>query len=84
LDQRTRQEGQNINLGGNGNPCRYTATTEHLIPSVIAEPPGARGIWTCGESDVLTEKWEGTVVDRTAAGACHPDELLLVEAWDES
>jgi hypothetical protein len=79
------KNGEAINLGGNGYPCRFTATAKHLIPAVINKPPGARDAWTCGESDVLTEEWEGkTVIDRCAAAGCSPDEWLLVEAWDES
>jgi hypothetical protein len=74
-----------IDLGGNGYPCRYTATAQNLIPQIIGEPPGARRIWASGENDILTEKWEGkTVIDRAAIAACRPDEWLLIVAWDES
>lgn len=77
--------GKAIYLGGNGYPCRYTAMTEHVIPRVVDEPPGARQAWVFGADDVITEKWEGkTVVDRSAVAACRPDEWLLIEAWDES
>jgi hypothetical protein len=34
--------GKAINLGGNGYPCRYTATAEYLTPRIIDEPPGAK------------------------------------------
>jgi hypothetical protein len=77
--------GKAIDLGGNGYPCRYTATAENIIPRIIVEPPGARRIWSSGVHDILTEKWEGkTVIDRAVAVACRPDEWLLIEAWDES
>jgi hypothetical protein len=77
--------GRAIYLGGNGYPLRYTATAEHLIPRVVEEPPGAHRVWVYDPHDILTEKWEGkTVIDRNAAAACHPEEWLLVEAWDES
>ena len=77
--------GQAINLGGYGYPCRYTATAENLLPRIIEGPPGARSAWSFGLYDRLTEKWEGkTVIDRTAAADCRPDERLLIEAWDES
>lgn len=79
------QKEKAIDLGGNGYPCRYTATAAHLIPGFIDGPQGARDTWACGESDILTEKWDGkTVIDRVATAACRPDEWLLVEAWDES
>jgi hypothetical protein len=84
IDELAKQ-GKAIDLGGNGYPLRYTATAEHLIPRIIDNPPKALSTWMCGESDVLTEKWEEkTVVDRAAAADCDPNEWLLVEAWDES
>jgi hypothetical protein len=77
--------GKAIDLGGNGYPCRYTATAENIIPRIFYRPPEAREVWESDPLDVLTEKWEGkTVIDRIAAAACPADEWLLVEAWDES
>lgn len=77
--------GKAIALGGNGYPCRYTATAENLIPWIIDKPPGARETWVCEAHDILLERWEGkTVIDRAEAAACRPDEWLLIEAWDES
>jgi hypothetical protein len=76
---------QSDRLGGNGYPCRYSATAENLIPQIIDEPPGARRIWASDETNILTEKWEGkTVIDHAAIAACRPDEWLLIVAWDES
>jgi len=79
------KEGKAINLGGNGYPCRYTATAENLIQRIGDEPPGARRIWGHDPGDILTEKWEGkTAIDRNTMTLCRPEEWLLVEAWDES
>jgi hypothetical protein len=72
-------------LGGNGYPCRYTATAGNLIAQITDEPPGARPVWAFEEHDILTEKWEGkTLIDRAAIAVCRPDEWLLIVAWDES
>jgi len=77
--------GKVISLGGDGYPCRYTATAENLVSQIIDEPPMAKGVWACGENDIITEQWEGqTEINRTIAAACLPDEWLLIEAWDES
>ena len=77
--------GKAIDLGGNGYPCRYTATAEHLVPRMGDHAPGARAIWVYDAGDILTEKWAGrTVTDDVAAAQCRPDEWLLIEAWDES
>ncbi len=79
------KSGRAIDLGGNGYPCRHTATAEYLTPRIVDKPPGSLNAWISGASDILTEKWEGrTVVDGAAIAACRPDEWLLVEAWDES
>ena len=79
------KEGMAINLGGDGYPCRYTATAEHLIPHFVNGVPEARDTWSFEVSDILLDGWEGkTVIDQTAIAACRPDEWLLVEAWDES
>jgi hypothetical protein len=77
--------GKAIFLGGNGYPCRYTATAGHLMPEIIDVTRGVQGPWLLGEHDIVTEKWEGkNVVDRDALAACRSDEWLLVEGWDLS
>jgi|SRR5215831_15615161 len=79
------EAGNAIDLGGDGYPCRYTATAVHLIPPILNGPSKARSTWVYGVSDVLTDTWAGkTVIDRDAAAECRDDEWLLVEAWDES
>jgi hypothetical protein len=77
--------GEAISLGGDGYPCRYTATAGVLVPRVLAGPPEARQCWIYGEHDILSMEWAGkTMVDQATAAACRPDEWLLIEAWDES
>ena len=74
-----------IDLGGNGYPNLYTATAEHLLPSILAIPPEARDNWIIGEGTVDPAIWVGkTLIDETEARRCRFDEWLLVEAWDES
>lgn len=80
-----RAAGKAIDLGGNGYPCRYTVQARYLIPEIMEGPPCARKDWVSGAGDILTEKWAGkTLIDDKQLSACHPDEWLLVEAWDES
>jgi hypothetical protein len=77
--------GKALFLGGNGYPFRYTATAEHLLPEINDVTRGVQNTWLLGESDIVTEKWEGkNVVDGDAVAACRPDEWLLVEGWDLS
>jgi hypothetical protein len=66
------KDGKAIDLGGNGYPCFYTALAEQLIPRFIDRPPNG------------TERGDPSVIDRSAALACPPNEWLLVVAWDMS
>jgi hypothetical protein len=78
-------DGDAIDLGGNGYPTRYTARAEHLIPRIVGGPPGAREHWLRESDDVVDERWLGrTVIDSAVVADCNPDEWLLVVAWDES
>jgi hypothetical protein len=60
--------GKAIDLGGEGYPCRYTTTAEHVIPRIDDTSTGARN----------------KVVDDAEVTRCRLDEWLLVEAWDQS
>jgi len=77
--------GNAINLGGNGYPCRFTATTAYLLPRIMNHPPQARASWLLEAGDLVTDEWKGkTVTDEAEAAECTPGEWLLVEVWDES
>ena len=77
--------GQAVNLGGAGYPFRYTGQACHLLPAILAGPPAARGRWSVGLGDVITEAWNGeTAVENAATESCEPHEWLLIEAWDVS
>lgn len=85
LDDLVRQQ-KAINTGCNGGyPIEYTATARHIIPRLRENPPEAKAVWTCDAGDILTPEWLGkTTKDLQAMDACHPDEWLLIQAWDES
>ena len=74
-----------VSLGGNGYPVEYTAMAGYIIPRLGDDPPGAKGVWTFDEGDVLLPGWLGqTTKDIQAMNACRTDEWLLIQAWDES
>lgn len=66
------KEDKAIDLGGNGYPCRYTATLKHLMPYIVDGPPGSR------KTREVQESRKAEITD------CRPDEWLLIEAWDQS
>lgn len=77
--------GHAVDFGGGGYPNRYSAVARHLIPPILAGPPEANKVWTCGLHDIIGPGWEGrTVIDQGTVDNCRPDEWLFVEAWDES
>jgi hypothetical protein len=77
--------GTAIDLGGSGYPQRYEALAAHVIPRIVDLPPNACSTVVIEADDVRGKCWGGmTVVDRVAAAACHPDEWLIIEAWDQS
>jgi len=84
IDELVKQ-GKAMNLGGNGYPCRFTATAEHLIPHFVHGTREAHGMWDLEAADILMMEWHGkTAIHQTAIAACRPDEWLLLVAWDES
>ena len=78
------KEGKAVNLGGNGYPCRFTATAEHLLPHFVNGVPEAHSTWSFEVTDILMKGWAGkTAINQTAIAACRPDEWLLLLAWDK-
>jgi len=79
------KEGKATNLGGNGYPCRFTGTAEHLIPHFVNGIPEAHSPSSFEGSGMLMEGWEArTTINQTAIAACRPEEWLLLLAWDEN
>jgi hypothetical protein len=77
--------GKAIDLLGNGYPNRYTAVAGNLTPYISETPPLAREHWLLEAGDIVTDQWVGkTATDPAEISQCHPDEWLLIEAWDES
>ena len=74
-----------IDLGGNGYPLEYTAMAKHLIPQLRESPPEAKDVWSCDPGDIVTSAWLGkTTKDSEVMDSCHPDEWLIISAFDES
>ena len=83
IDELVKQ-GKAKNLGGNGYPCRFTATAEHLIPHFVNGIPEANGTLSFEGSGTLMEGWKDKgAINQTAITACRPDEWLLLLAWDK-
>jgi len=72
-------------LGGNGYPDRYLVPAEILKGILIQGPPPNDSPFTIGDYYVLPSGWTGAAkIDTNALSRLDPDQLLLVEAWDQS
>lgn len=77
------QDGRALALGGDGYPVEFAARAGDVIPTVLAGAPLARVGAIADAGDVLAADGR-TVLAPDVLGACHPDEWLIVQAWDES
>jgi hypothetical protein len=79
------KEGKAVDLGGNGYPCRYTATAANVLPKISSGPPHHKGSLVIGDNYVLPGGWVGKArIDHSKISQCLPDEQLIIEAWDQS
>lgn len=78
-------EGRAVDLGGNGYPDRYTITAGELRKVISAGPPRPKGPDVIGDDYFRPGNWIGRAeVNRAELDACPEQEILEVEAWDES
>jgi hypothetical protein len=76
--------GKAVALGGDGYPLRYTALARDLLPVIangIPRPPGGPVI---GEDYFLPAGWVGQPEVAEKLAECPPNQLLLINAWDQS
>lgn len=78
------KEGKAVSLGGNGYPLRYTALAKDLLPRIAAGIPRPAGGPILGEDYFLPAGWIGKADLREGFASCPPEQLLLINAWDQS
>jgi len=72
-------------LGGNGYPNRYTVQVRALVGVLEQGVPKHSGPFVLGDDYITPGGWTGEVdIDMASLRALAPDELLFVEAWDQS
>lgn len=64
--------GKAIDLGGDGYPSKYTAIAKYLFPRIREEDEWSHRLFGKSAADLV------------ALSDCHPDEWLVLEAWDSS
>jgi hypothetical protein len=77
--------GKGVDLGGNGYPNRYLVTAEALRSLLQAGLPKHDGPPVIGDDYVLPRGWVGNArIDFELLRSINGEEMLLVEAWDQS
>ena len=78
-------EGKATKLTGGGYPNRYTAKAANVLPLLAGGPPAHRGPPIIGDDYVMPANWKGNVIfHQDKIEACPPDQVLTIDAWDQS
>lgn len=76
--------GKANDLGGSGYPLRYTAMAKDFIPTLLKGIPRPAGSPIIGDDYYLPAGWVGKPEIQQNLSAVPGDELLLINAWDQS
>lgn len=79
------KEGRATQLTFDGYPNRYTAAASEVLPLIAGGPPAHSGPEIIGDDYVMPGNWTGKVtLHHDKIAACLPDQILTIEAWDQS
>jgi hypothetical protein len=68
-----------------GYPERYIVSAKWIVPVLVHGIPKTKSPVVIGEDYVMPANWSGKVeLDLGLVATCPPDQLLCVEAWDQS
>ena len=77
--------GNAVQEARDGYPSRYIAKARLVLPLIENGPPRHSGPAVVGDDYVLPPNWKGSFQlheDRVAQ--CVPDQILTIDAWDQS
>ncbi len=79
------KEGKAYRHGTGGYPERFIVNAKWIVPALVQGIPRSECPIVFGEDYVMPENWTGKP-DRNMdlIATCPPDQLLCVEAWDQS
>lgn len=79
------KQGHATDLGGDGYPNRYSVAASVLLPIITAGIPAHDSPIIIGDDYLVPERWSGEVKwNHVAVRTCPPEEILIIEAWDQS
>lgn len=78
-------EGKAERLSKDGYPSRYTAQAKHVLPLIVAGPPAHTGPLVIGADYVRPPGWKSQFrIDQPKLDVCPPEQILTIDAWDQS
>jgi hypothetical protein len=77
--------GKVTQLTFNGYPMRFTGRAGDILPLLAEGPPPHQGPAIIGDDYVMPANWKGKVIfHQDKLAACPPDQVLTIDAWDQS
>ncbi|MDR6521632.1 hypothetical protein J2789_004319 [Variovorax paradoxus] len=71
-------------LSKGGYPSRYTARAKDILPLIADGPPRREGPLV-GADDVKPPGWKSQFrIEQPQFAACPPEQILTIDAWDQS
>lgn len=72
-------------LSYDGYPNRFVAIARDVLPLIEGGPPAHSGPEIIGDDYVMPGNWTGKLtLHHDKIAACPPDQILTIEAWDQS
>ena len=72
------KDGNATDHGGNGYPLKYTTRVKFALEEILSHKP------TDVASFESIPAYDRTIVKHEAIRLCSPDDMLVIEAWDQS
>ena len=83
--QRLVKDGRASQLSFSGYPNRYTARASDVLSLLERGPLAHTGPVVIGDDYVIPVNWKGIVtLHRDRIAGCAPEQVLTIEAWDQS
>lgn len=83
--KKLKKDGKATQLSYGGYPNRYTAKAADLLPIIINGIPDHSDMTIFGDDYVMPAGWKGNIImHRDKISNCQPDQVLMIEVWDQS